>query len=131
VLYRLPPPKLLIFQVVLLYQLTPPTYKMFENASSRAKLPDRSRATLVKIFDDFEPVAHFWTATIILPELWRNRANSGADLASFLGAAEQIRMMGERVRLDLGLLLDPEKTWKVPDRFVLPRWEIPLPSPSA
>jgi hypothetical protein len=27
-------------------------------------------------------------------------------------------------------LLDPCITWKVPDRFILPRWDIPMPHPS-
>jgi hypothetical protein len=106
-------------------------YKMFEKASSDARLPDRSRATLVKVFDDFEPVAHFWAATVMAPQIWGERANSGAHLARFLGFAEALRRKAIVVQLDQGPALDPAKTWTVPDRFVLPAWDIQIPTPNS
>ena len=105
-------------------------YTTFSKACQVARLPDSSRANLVKIFDDFEPVAHFWAATIIAPPLWEATGDGGAELAEFLGFAERLRSMSEQVRLDKGRLLDPQKTWKVPDRFVPPPWNIPLPTPA-
>ncbi len=103
---------------------------MWSKAAARAKLPDRSRVTLMKTFDDFEPAAHLWAAAAQAPALWQDRSKGGAELAEFLGVAEQLREKGERVKLDKGFLLDPTKTWKVPDRFVLPEWEIQLSSPA-
>jgi hypothetical protein len=104
-------------------------YAMLGCALTKAKIPGGSRLTLMKIFDDFEPVIHLWTAAKLQPELWQNRANGGRELAEFLGCAESLRMAAEKVRLDRGLLLDPIKSWKVPSRFTLPQWEIRLPTP--
>lgn len=105
-------------------------YKIYRDAAAKAHLADTGRVTLLRIFDDFEPAAHFWTSRVIAPEIWRDRGNSGAHLARFIGFADTIRAKGEAVKLDQGSLLDPTKTWTVPARFVLPKWEIPMPSPA-
>ncbi len=104
-------------------------YRMWRSIADKKHIPDSSRANLVQIFDDFHPVAHLWAATVIAPSLWERRAEGGKDLAVFLGFAEQLRKMGESTPLSQGTLLDPALTWKVPERFILPPWEIPLPTP--
>ena len=106
-------------------------YRMFEKAATVARYPNRSRNTLVKIYDDFESVAHFWTAKGIAAPLWSDWLVSGMHLAQFLGFAESLRQKAEHVRLDRGTALDPRITWKVSDRFTLPMWPIALPRPGA
>ena len=72
----------------------------------------------------------------------RLRGASGADrwvpsvrfrpLAKWLALAEQLRRRGEEWVPYRGHhpLLDPAKTWKVPDRFDLPLAEQGLPQPT-
>jgi hypothetical protein len=106
-------------------------YKMWRRAADKARVPDSSRANLVKVFDDFHPVVHFWASATFAPDLWEAaRSAGGRELAAFLGHGERLRVTAESVRLDGVPLLDPALTWKVPDRFVLPRWEIPMPTPA-
>jgi hypothetical protein len=106
-------------------------YKMWRVAADKAHVPDSSRANLVKVFDDFHPAVHFWASATFAPDLWEAaRSAGGRELAAFLGYGEHLRVMAEAVRLDGVPLLDPALTWKVPDRFVLPRCEILLPTPA-
>ncbi len=104
-------------------------YRMWRSVADKKRFPDSSRANLVGIFDDFHPAIHLWAATVIAPPLWQGRAEGGKELAKFLGFAEQLRIMGESAPLSHGTLLDPAVTWKVPARFILPQWDIGLPTP--
>lgn len=94
-----------------------------------------STANLKKAWKRFAPVSHLWAAFDIGQELWMEAGSTGngSKLAEWLALAEAFRLKGERwtpYRAD-GPLLDPARTWKVPDTFLLPKceFEMPLPPP--
>ena len=71
-------------------------------------------------------MSHLW----VTQELWGRRPHTGKDLAEFLGHAESLRRLGEGHRPPKSPpLLNPASTWRMPDRFVLPRWTGSLPHP--
>ena len=128
-----------LFLIVLAYAEHDPihaskenAYKMWRRAAVKTHLPDSSRANMVKIFDDYHSVIHFWAASLMAQCVWQAAKEfGGSRLADFLGFAERLRLLGEAVSLDGRSLLDPALTWKVSERFVLPQWNIAIPTPSA
>lgn len=83
----------------------------------------------------YRPVAHYWAASALLGY------ETGAtvdpcrlrDLPRFLGLSEALRTDGEQTSTGPGkTLLDPGRTWRVPDslRLDIPRVEYLRPEPS-
>lgn len=91
-------------------------YKVWEKAAQAKHMPDRSRATLEKIFDDFHPAVHLCAAAGIRSDLWQGvqQTQNGRVFAEFLGYAEQLRRMGEATPAKGRPVLDASITWKVP-----------------
>ena len=92
-----------------------------------------STANLKKAWSRFAPVSHLWAALEINRKLWMEAGSTGggSKMAEWLAWAELFRVKGERwtpYRAD-GPLLDPVRTWKVPDTFLLPKVEVELPLP--
>jgi hypothetical protein len=101
-------------------------YKMISTAGEKyGTLPGFGRSQLVDIFSDFAPSIHLITARSISGlDFWHAavRSRNGAVLAQFLANAEMLRQKGEahKVAHSKTPLLDPDKTWRVPDWIELP-----------
>lgn len=88
-----------------------------------------SRANLIKAWQRYMPVAHFWLARLAWRELWNESAGNGSKFALLLALAEETRRLGEGfVPLRASTpVLDPTRTWKVPGRFLLPKVKVEMP----
>jgi hypothetical protein len=103
-------------------------YKIIQKGFYNSRMTGASRASLIKIWSEYSPVAHLWAANAVGPHL---STLSGSRLAEFLSRAERFRAMGEahKPARSKEPLLDPRETWTVPSRFILPEVPIDLPSP--
>lgn len=88
-----------------------------------------SPANLKMVWKRYMPVAHFWMTLFAWRELWKESAGNGSKLALWLALAEETRRLGEGfVPLRASTpVLDPTRTWKVPDRFLLPKVTVEMP----
>ncbi len=98
----------------------------------RMKLRGGSRASLMSRWRLYAPVAHLWAAMETKRDLFRRAANDGRVFAEWLALAEEFRRLGESWIPLHGKepILSPSKTWKVPERFSLPRVEVDIAPPN-
>ena len=85
-----------------------------------AELPSSTRK-IREHWNHFMPVGHYWAASLALPDLFLGSAESGDQLAEFLGLSERIESM-------IGASIDTKRSnwspWRVPRVFADPDREI-------
>ena len=94
-------------------------------AGRKISVSGRSRAALHAVWRTFKPAVHLCAVRLVLPSLWREAVEDPLDpvkLRAFLAAAERLRKAGEAHRAPGadGPLLNPAKSWRVPDSLLLP-----------
>jgi hypothetical protein len=82
--------------------------------------PDLSQRSLIRAFDEWEPVLHLHLVPLVLQDAWRVLWQDQDGLARFLNLGESIRVAAQGLRLDHGPLVDPTVTWRAPRRYGLP-----------
>jgi hypothetical protein len=109
------------------------TYKKFQDLhASRTPeeiVPGFSRASLAAIWSQYAPVSHLWAAYAFNNYQFGPR---GSDLAGFLGCAESLRGMAERITPSHARepLLADGQAWSVPQKFILPICSFAFPEPA-
>jgi hypothetical protein len=95
---------------------------------TRASTPGLARSSLIEVWRDFAPAAHLWAIRVFYPQVSKDIRS----LPKVLAYAEELRRRGEahRPARSRTSLLNPDETWQVASRLMLPHVEVELPKPS-